>query len=1064
MTTMDDPSNFLDLMPESRTHEENMDADVLDEFLDQRVYDAMLPTAILVGDSKSTNEYYDNLVFAHSFLPDQMLPQTLDRAEKLESNSQNLADDCMFLDPTSYRHDAVNQEYSNDLESLSPSQILEQSKTTPYQAFEHSHPSPFQILGQGRNHSLSTTRNSDLIPSHVDLQPHENYATQISSYECAREEFSRISFGRVNMKMCPDSLDVPDALYLDFSPEAMEKLPLNLTVGNLPQFSRVETQIKLKLSVGPSSDYGMLHIPQDMVSKYKFCLSQLQASLPEWFRKQMLYLDAYVLTSDLKASCKICLRCIKREQKRASRRKEHGNETDAVLSNESRGLDPWADENMLKKALIFNCKEIVAFPPPSGLISEKLMELLARIICYCRHHKELEGFKLLFAIKDYTGKVLGKHLSGPIMIMDRKKSASAVESKARRVKTEEQSENFDANDLPFSQPMSPHSLDELLLADSDARGLKRKKMSIDSAYSSNPMLVAGGNGYSPMSNSDTTASTHGLAGHGLSKDLTQSLNNALSELNLPAISRIIPAQGPIRGGIEVTLLGFNFRPGLRVKFGTQQALATHCWSESTIVTYLPPASEPGQVLVLFEEEPAAGPRHQQIFTYTDDTDRQLIELALQIVGLKMNGKLEDAKNIAKRIVGNDNTGLPKVSAASSAGAAGDSPNAWFDDAHRAVKRLTRLDLHPEEILVSFLSLVDLPNCPIIIPNWQLCNKQGQSLLHLATLKGYAKLVKFLINHGCKIDLHDNQGLTPLFFASVCGHRALINVFVNRKSNWNLKLSNDKCLTDYCDSNVMDIFSALKRDECASEFEQSKSSEKVSRSNSLDSLNSFGHGRHVSRMSHDATTCLRHGSESDFADVEDDSDDGEHWSHNQSEASDQRHAIEESSQEGEEFESNSFVRVSLPQNLWQKVKNAFNKEEDLPTYDDLFPLGPNDSNAKPKNVDESILNMQIQATDRHPDVSEGLDTSEDLALTFLNHPRKGVENDKMLLFFWFPALVCIIGYVFMVLVLGYQFEFYETIQAYVRQTLGQVMIGGERVKRYFDGAELDGWNLKNALTA
>ena len=99
-----------------------------------------------------------------------------------------------------------------------------------------------------------------------------------------------------------------------------------------------------------------------------------------------------------------------------------------------------------------------------------------------------------------------------------------------------------------------------------------------------------------------------------------------------------------------SILGFNFRPGLLIKFGANQALATHCWSETTIVTYLPPAAQPGQVLVTFENQDndnVGGPQQQQVFTYTDDTDRQLIELALQIVGLKMNGKLEDAKNIAK---------------------------------------------------------------------------------------------------------------------------------------------------------------------------------------------------------------------------------------------------------------------------------------------------------------------------------------------------------------------------------------------------------------------------------
>ncbi|KAI7881167.1 hypothetical protein K492DRAFT_129222, partial [Lichtheimia hyalospora FSU 10163] len=47
-----------------------------------------------------------------------------------------------------------------------------------------------------------------------------------------------------------------------------------------------------------------------------------------------------------------------------------------------------------------------------------------------------------------------------------------------------------------------------------------------------------------------------------------------------------------------------------------------------------------------------------LFTYYNENDRALMELALQVVGLKMTGKVEDAREIAMRIVqgGNKSNG------------------------------------------------------------------------------------------------------------------------------------------------------------------------------------------------------------------------------------------------------------------------------------------------------------------------------------------------------------------------------------------------------------------------
>ncbi|KAG2734518.1 hypothetical protein G9P44_002524 [Scheffersomyces stipitis] len=1211
------------------------DQDILDEFLDQRVYDSIgtntpvsganvkleqtdlldsfyhptsIPVSTEVSQHPSRNVSVSQL--NHGFDPssnlmksDSLLTNNANDMNNINNinngnttvnnmnnnnNLENSNEDYLYMDQINYTTTTnnsmfTNQENTNSSKNdHSPSSVSHQHFTLPLPAGANDYDA------NKRGSAASNHLNGELLNGSSQIKS----TTQLAEYEFLRDEVSKLKFGNHFMNPCPPTVDVPDASYLDFSPEAMSKLPYTLQLFNLPHYSRVETQIKLKFSLSPPPPHTLLHIPQDLLSKNKFCLNESINDLSPRIKESLLYLDAYVLTSDLKSSCNICSRCIKREQKRASRRKAGFNSdmgenvevsttyNSPVSLTTAAGVvknnpNSWADDKMMKKAVIFNCKEIVSFPPPTGLMNDldKSLELSARIICYCRHHKESEGFKLLFVVKNQEGVVVAKHLSTPIMIMDRKKNTASssirndgsvpnsvansstnlqalndsYESRPqfKKKKSHSDSDGEQKSSINSLHPLSPNSIDESASepqtntdTNTEGRGLKRKKLSIDDSFNSstNPMFNGSVNGFSPLSNSDTNTSTtnHNLMvktqtpsitnGFGLSP-LTQAQNQSQSsQQNLPSIQRIIPAQGPIRGGIEVTLLGFNFRPGLQVKFGANQALATHCWSETTIVTYLPPAAQPGQVLVSFEDQESmmlGGPQHQQIFTYTDDTDRQLIELALQIVGLKMNGKLEDAKNIAKRIVGTDNNASNySTNAANSPTGTTQNMNRanieWFDSAHKAVQQLTKSDLSTEQILISFLSLVDLPNCPIIIPNWQLSNKQGQSLLHLATLKKYTHLIKFLITHGCKIDLQDNQGITPLFLASMCGHRDLINIFVDCKSNWNLKLSNDKFLKDYCDLNVLDIFNNLEA-EHSDEFdnlEEVKDDDKLNKSISLDSLNSMftmNYGRHVSKMvlqdePEASSSIVRENdiysvgkellspphsppiedTNSEFADSEFESNDDED-DYNDVEYEDDYYDDEEEDEEetrsnyssdndgdiddNESLTSNSTIVpgssddttvTSTPPGLWQKVKNVFNndEEENLPSYDDLFPFGPSSFSSKPKTQIERSLNGTTSSavgssskvsgvdSDQQDDAGISSDSSEDIVISYINHPRKTVENDKMLLFFWFPVLVGIVGLFFMISVMGYRFETIENIKLIIRTTVGQWMVGNERIGRVF----------------
>lgn len=1090
------------LSHDSLLHRED-DHDILHEFLDQRIFDS------INAGIQEQNQSYENPVDYDAFGGDSLYKLGYEDNTVTNGNKNNILE----FENTSNENSLPKEEDFGSQPKEEDSGFQPKEETSPHPAFFSLNPSPKNSIVDG-----------DFAYKSLSLDGHD----------AVREEFSKVKFGNNSMKICPDTIEITDPSVLDFSEETMSKLPYDLDLLNLPSYSRVETQIKLRFKFTPAPKESLIHIPQDLMSKSKFCLEDPVDTLPSILKENMLYMDTYVMTSNLKTSCNICSRCVKREQKRALRSKTGANEADSptnsISGSSKHPTNPWPDENMVKKAIFFNCKEIVSFPPPTGLINDryKTLDFSARIICYCRHHLELDGFKLLFVARDFTGQIVAKHVTQPIRIMDRKKTSTSAVKEGQFAPLHAQD-----HDTRLQQS-SPNSVDDSTseaLANTDtnndsahnmSRGYKRKKLSFDDSYNSSTNPMFSGSGFSPVSNSDTNASIHnfnpknGMGGNiggtylpGVApaliprQRLLQQLQMVSRYEQQPAIQKIIPAQGPVRGGIEVTLLGFNFRPGLIVKFGSKTALATHCWSESTIVTYLPPALLPGQVLVSFEGHDHVMMGSQQlIFTYTDDTDRQLIELALQIVGLKMNGKLEDAKNIAKRIVGSDNSDKSPDALVGKSPEVKTEQMEWYDNAHRAVEKLYKSDLSTEEILINFLSLVDLPNCPIIIPNWQLSNGQGQSLLHLATLKQYSKLVGFLITHGCKVDLKDNQGLTPLFVASMCGYRDLINVFIDCKANWSLKLSNERMLKDYSDLNVLDVFSKLENDAWAASEETSSShgsasdtaEDPMNRSHSVDSLNSLyamSYGKHISRMNRDADipviTKLRYisgnsdgkayssiapsGNESsDFADSELDTEDefsdlGDRnrkgaWKNEVNEADylDEFGEESELSETDEPAETGGTRRreKESPVGLWQKVKTAVfsnDGETELPTYDDLFPFGSHGF-SKPKTQLERELNEDAKLSTSfkegrsHDEVEIGSDSSEDMVISYINHPRKTVENDKMLLFFWLPVLFMILGLFAYMNITGYKVETIERLKEYGRDTIGNIVVGNERLSKVF----------------
>ncbi|KAI6131684.1 hypothetical protein EDD16DRAFT_1537987 [Pisolithus croceorrhizus] len=246
----------------------------------------------------------------------------------------------------------------------------------------------------------------------------------------------------------------------------------------------------------------------------------------------------------------------------------------------------------------------------------------------------------------------------------------------------------------------------------------------------------------------------------------------LTSLPVPKIHRLIPSSGPTHGGIEVTVLGENFHPAVQLNciFGDALASSTQRWSDNTLLCVLPPRATPGVVAVWFEGiEKTREVSPPPLFTYTDESDRTLMELALQVVGLKMTGKIEDAKNVALRIVG---------STAAEDGSGKNCSSNTMQAGPTAYDIRPLLLLHSEDRIKFEKSIIDLLSVvDVAIPGQaefstatavSHATTDGQTLLHLAAFLGLAALTEFLIAHDVDLDARDRNGCTALHF-SVLSH-------------------------------------------------------------------------------------------------------------------------------------------------------------------------------------------------------------------------------------------------------------------------------------------------------
>ncbi|KAF9882828.1 hypothetical protein FE257_005101 [Aspergillus nanangensis] len=242
------------------------------------------------------------------------------------------------------------------------------------------------------------------------------------------------------------------------------------------------------------------------------------------------------------------------------------------------------------------------------------------------------------------------------------------------------------------------------------------------------------------------------------------------------IHKLVPAEGSITGGTEVTLLGSGFYPGMEVVFGDTLATTTTFWGDKCLNCLTPPALQPGLVAVVFKHEhPTFGqmqsaqpllPKQQQFFRYVDDRELQMYRLALGILGQKL-GSQADAFQTAQQIMGSDHKsifGLQK----DFQGPSGGGHQRQVPGLEQQGK-LSDLDSK----MLTYLEFIDLDDNPRP-PKYNSRCGTGQTLLHFASSLGLTRFVAGLLARGAIPDLQDSTGNTPMHLAALNGHAHIVN--------------------------------------------------------------------------------------------------------------------------------------------------------------------------------------------------------------------------------------------------------------------------------------------------
>lgn len=263
----------------------------------------------------------------------------------------------------------------------------------------------------------------------------------------------------------------------------------------------------------------------------------------------------------------------------------------------------------------------------------------------------------------------------------------------------------------------------------------------------------------------------------------QAVNNGLmghpSRRPTPIIHKLVPAEGSVTGGTEVTLLGNGFYQGLEVMFGDTEATTTTFWGEKCLNCIAPPALTPGVVAVMFKHEhPQYSAMQQQsqtrhsVFTYIDDREVEILRLALKTLGRQMQHPTDDPYSAAQQLLQqtqqqqqqHQQQGMwPQQGGYSLSGTGHQRQTSGMIPSDTVRLESTMLNMLHYAKTQSARNVIEL----------DLSRPSGLTLLHLASSMGMSQFVAALISAGANPNQADNLGHTPMHLAAMHGHEQII---------------------------------------------------------------------------------------------------------------------------------------------------------------------------------------------------------------------------------------------------------------------------------------------------
>ena len=241
--------------------------------------------------------------------------------------------------------------------------------------------------------------------------------------------------------------------------------------------------------------------------------------------------------------------------------------------------------------------------------------------------------------------------------------------------------------------------------------------------------------------------------------------NQMTRRAPPLIHKLVPGEGSVTGGTEVTLLGNGFYQGLEVMFGDTEATTTTFWGEKCLNCIAPPALQPGTVTVVFKHEhrnyvqqsPQARP---MLFTYTDDRELEMFRLALRTIGKHMSLPTDDPYSAAQQLLQSSQQSL------------WGAPSGYMGQ-QRGGGGVPMDMLELETTMVQLLDYMDL-RAPSALTKLDVRRPTGLTMLHLASSLGLTRFVAGLLARGANPHLLDNNGHTPMHHAAMSGHTHIIH--------------------------------------------------------------------------------------------------------------------------------------------------------------------------------------------------------------------------------------------------------------------------------------------------